>query len=150
MTGFRVGWLRASEHIIEIGSKLQEPFISCGVPFAQRGALAALTGPSDPTDFMRAAYRKRRDLALAILAENSMHDYTPDGAFYILVKCGYNSTEFANRLLAEERVAVAPGAAFGEIAKDYVRISFASSDEDVVEGVTRLCRHVRAADRVVV
>eukprot|EP00035_Acanthoeca_spectabilis_P013689 m.255783 g.255783 ORF g.255783 m.255783 type:complete len:423 (+) comp15948_c0_seq6:5940-7208(+) len=142
MTGFRVGWLRASEKIIDIGSKLHEPFISCGVPFAQRGALAALQGPSNSTEFMRAAYRRRRDTALDILEAHSLRSYTPEGAFYVLVRCGGDSMQFATQFLVDEMVAVAPGSAFGSESEGYVRVSFASSDEDVAEGVTRLCRYI--------
>lgn len=142
MTGFRVGWLRASEKIIDIGSKLQEPFISCGVPFAQRGALAALQGPSNSTEFMRAAYRRRRDTALDILEAHSLRSYTPEGAFYVLVRCGGDSMQFATQFLVDEMVAVAPGSAFGSESEGFVRVSFASSDEDVAEGVTRLCRYI--------
>eukprot|EP00038_Savillea_parva_P021687 m.35807 g.35807 ORF g.35807 m.35807 type:complete len:439 (+) comp5328_c0_seq1:1-1317(+) len=145
MTGFRVGWLRASERIIDVGIKLQEPFVSCGVAFAQRGAVAALRGPSEATDTMRKAYRARRDIALNILRKHGLADYTPEGAFYILVKCGGDSTEFARNLLINERVAVAPGATFGDLSEGYVRISFASSDEDVDEGVSRLCHYITSS-----
>lgn len=123
MTGFRVGWLRASERIIDVGIKLQEPFVSCGVAFAQRGAVAALRGPSEATDTMRKAYRARRDIALNILRKHGLADYTPEGAFYILVKCGGDSTEFARNLLINERVAVAPGATFGDLSEGCVPAS---------------------------
>eukprot|EP00041_Stephanoeca_diplocostata_P024323 m.613327 g.613327 ORF g.613327 m.613327 type:complete len:444 (+) comp22501_c0_seq12:213-1544(+) len=142
MTAFRVGWLRASPEVIQIATKLQEPFVSCGVPFAQRGALAALTGPSEGITDMCVAYAKRRDIAVDILRAHGLHAYTPHGAFYILVHCGMDSTQFAYRLLDTASVAVAPGSAFGIEANEYVRISLASSDDDVREGVTRLCKCV--------
>eukprot|EP00041_Stephanoeca_diplocostata_P024325 m.613388 g.613388 ORF g.613388 m.613388 type:complete len:122 (+) comp22501_c0_seq19:383-748(+) len=91
---------------------------------------------------MCVAYAKRRDIAVDILRAHGLHAYTPHGAFYILVHCGMDSTQFAYRLLDTASVAVAPGSAFGIEANEYVRISLASSDDDVREGVTRLCKCV--------
>ena len=68
--------------------------------------------------------------------------YTAGGAFYTLVRCGGDATAFAEKLLREHRVAVAPGDTFGPGAAGHVRLSFASSDEDVAEGVRRLCRAI--------
>ena len=61
MTGFRVGFVRAPEAIIDIAMKRQEPLVSCGTSISQHGALAAITGPQDCVAEMRDAYRRRRD-----------------------------------------------------------------------------------------
>lgn len=92
MTGFRVGWLRGSPAVIEQGKKVQEAFTSCGVPFAQAGAIAALEGDaaawlaegqlSPSVVAMVAGYKKRRDIAIATLESYDMAPAaTPEGAF---------------------------------------------------------------------
>jgi aspartate aminotransferase len=91
-------------------------------------------------------YRRRLETAVAVLAQHGLHEYTPGGAFYMLVRCGPGSTAFAKQLLREQRVAVAPGDTFGAACANHVRVSFASSDEDVAEGVERLCRAIVARD----
>jgi aspartate aminotransferase/aminotransferase len=142
MTGYRVGFTRARPEFIEVAAKLQEPFVSCGVGFAQMAAVDALEGPQDCVRRMCDAYRARRDAALEVLREHGLYRYTPGGAFYLLVdvsESGLSSHEFAVRLLREKRVAVAPGSAFGRMCSDHVRISIASPEEKIREGLRRLC-----------
>ena len=139
MTGFRVGWLVAAPELIELGSKLQEPYLSCGVPFAQAAAEAVLRGPQEGVAAMAAAYERRRDLAVEILRDFGIFEYAPQGAFYLLVHCGGDSLAFCDRLLEARRVAVAPGSAFGDGAREYVRVSLASDDDAIREGLTALC-----------
>ena len=88
MTGFRVGWLHAHESVAAIAAKMQEPYLSCGVPFAQAAAEAAVRGPQDVVSTMASAYKQRRDAALEIVTEHGLYEYTPDGAFYLLVSTG--------------------------------------------------------------
>lgn len=86
MTGFRVGWTRCNPNLVDILSKMQEPIVSCGVPFAQEAAVAALRGPKDCVAEMTLAYKQRRDAALATLAARGRPSkYTPGGAFYLPV-----------------------------------------------------------------
>lgn len=142
MTGYRIGFTRGRADYITVGAKLQEPFVSCGTPFSQLAAVAALEGPQDCVALMRAAYRRRRDIALDVLRERGLYRYTPGGAFYVLVDISaaeMSSRDFAVRLLEEKRVAVAPGSTFGEMSAREVRVSVASSDEDVREGMRRIC-----------
>ena len=111
----------------------------------QRAAAAALTGPQDCVVEMRQVYRHRCDLAVNLLKELSRYVYTPHGAFYILVDVsGPNGTEhhgrhFALDLLRERNIAVAPGTTFGSVAEQYVRVSLAASDEEIVRGVREIC-----------
>ena len=145
MTGFRVGFTRAVPEYVELASKLQEPLVSCGVAFAQMAAVDALDGPQDSVGEMRDAYQERRDAALSILRDNDLYDYTPGGAFYLLVdisSSGLGSRDFAIRLIETEKVAVAPGSTFGEVCADHIRVSIASPEEKVREGLQRLCRLV--------
>ena len=142
MTGFRVGFTRAGRDYVELAAKLQEPFVSCGVGFAQMASVDGLDGPQDSVGIMRDTYRARRDVALEVLREFDLYRYTPGGAFYLLVdisSTGMDSRDFALRLIEEQKVAVAPGSTFGETCADHVRISFASPEENVREGLRRLC-----------
>jgi aspartate aminotransferase/aminotransferase len=112
---------------------------------SQIAAEAALDGPQDCVPEMNAAYRRRRDLVVDILREADMLISEPAGAFYIVAdvsRSRLGSRDFALRLLRERGVAVAPGSAFGEVAKGAVRISLASSDQDLREGVGRLAEFV--------
>ena len=167
MTGFRVGWVRGHPEVIDVGSKLQEPFVSCGVPFSQAGAVAALEADEQQGDggaegggggvrgpgrrgsislTMSAAYTERRDAALAVLEAHGIEPaYVPSGAFYMLVPIPTDdSVSFCARLLRERQVAVAPGATFGESCAGFVRVAFASSIDDVEEGIARLCKQIVA------
>lgn len=148
MTGWRIGYAVANEAIAQVITKVQEPLISCVSAVVQKAAEAALDGPQECVAQMREAYRERRDAAIAVLQTHGMHRYTPRGAFYIMVDIrhsGLLSREFALALLHEQRVAVAPGTAFGEVARGFVRVSLASDRADLIEGVTRLCTFAQAS-----
>ena len=146
MTGFRVGFTRARREFIELASKLQEPLVSCGVGFAQMAAVEALQGPQQCVRDMVDAYRRRRDVALEVLRAHGLYRYTPGGAFYLLVDIsasGMPSRDFTLELIRQHKVAVAPGSTFGKVCADHVRISIASPEDKVREGLTRICRMVR-------
>mmetsp|Transcript_288 Transcript_288/g.419 ORF Transcript_288/g.419 Transcript_288/m.419 type:complete len:514 (+) Transcript_288:1-1542(+) len=148
MTGFRVGWIvTPNRALADAMPKVLEASVSCGVPFAQAGALAALSDPASQAASVKMAheYRKRRDVAVAVLREFGLYAYTPAGAFYILVKAcpaEADDLEFCKKLLVDQGVAVSPGSAFGNVARGYVRVSLASEISDVEEGMRRLCRYV--------
>ena len=94
---------------------------------------------------MRQTYQRRRDLAVKLLKESGRYIYTPRGAFYMLVDVtGLDGTkrrgrQFALDLLRESNVAVAPGSGFGSVAEEFVRISLAAPDEEIVQGVREIC-----------
>jgi len=95
---------------------------------------------------MRNAYRERRDELLEILDRGDLTSTRPSGAFYVwtdVSEAGMPSMDFARFLIERERVAVAPGSAFGELGEGYVRLSLASSREDLLEGASRLVHHLR-------
>jgi aspartate aminotransferase/aminotransferase len=147
MTGWRVGYVVASETISRALEKQQELCVSCAPSISQKAAEAALEDPQPYVGMMVDQYRLRRDLAIRILKQNDLFAYTPQGAFYVLVNIsdtGMDSNTFADRLLAEQRVAVAPGATFGEIAGRYIRVSMAAETETVAEGLKRICAYIRA------
>lgn len=152
MTGWRIGYVAAPDpHVADIIARLQEPLTSCPVGVSQAAAISALQGPQDIVGAMCAAYRRRRDAALGVLRSYDRYRYTPQGAFYLMVDIadsGLDSQTFARSLLAEERVAVAPGTAFGASGEGMIRISLASDEEQLLAGTDRLCRFcARLRDR---
>jgi aspartate/methionine/tyrosine aminotransferase len=145
MTGWRIGYVTGSDQLIDTVTKVLESNSSCVSTISQIAAEAALDGPQDCVPEMNAAYRRRRDLVVDILREADMLISEPAGAFYIMAdvsRSRLGSRDFALRLLRERGVAVAPGSAFGKLGKDAVRISLASSDQDLREGVGRLAEFV--------
>jgi aspartate aminotransferase len=145
MTGWRVGYLVAPPDLAKLLTGMQEPIISCVNTPAQMAALAAVTGPQDIVREMREAYRARRDELLGILDSGRLPSSQPSGAFYVwtdVSEAGVPSMDFARSLIEREHVAVAPGSAFGELGEGYVRLSLASSREDLIDGASRLARFV--------
>jgi aspartate aminotransferase len=146
MTGWRVGYAVANREIAAQLAKLQEPITSCVNAVAQAAAEAALTGPQDVVEEMRLAYRRRRDLAVAILKEGGLYRYSPSGAFYQMVDIrgtGMRAFDFAVALLQQRQVAVSPGTAFGAAGEGFVRVSLASDEQLLAEGLRRLVAFAR-------
>jgi aspartate/methionine/tyrosine aminotransferase len=145
MTGWRIGYVAASAELIDTATKVLESNSSCVSTISQVAAEAALDGPQDCVTEMVAAYRHRRNLVVDILREADMLVSEPTGAFYCMAdisRSRLHAREFVFRLLREKGVSVAPGSAFGDVAADAVRISLASSDTDLREGVGRLAEFV--------
>ncbi len=144
MTGLRVGYLITTEEVARQSAKLQEPMLACVNAPAQAAALAALRGPQDAVAMMRAAYRERRDLALAQLDAQGMGYLTPEGAFYLWVDVRDRSSgdvaTWAMDLLRQHHVAVAPGTTFGPRGEGWVRLSLATATEDLIEGIRRMAK----------
>jgi aspartate/methionine/tyrosine aminotransferase len=142
MTGWRLGYLTGPRGLVATVTKVLESQSSCAPSIAQKAAEAALAGPQDCVRVMNAAYRRRRDAVVEMLRAAEMLISVPRGAFYVMADVspsGLPARDFAFRLLRERGVSVAPGSAFGDVAGGAVRISLASSDEDLAEGVGRLC-----------
>jgi aspartate aminotransferase len=145
MTGWRIGYATAAPRLVDTMVKVLESNTSCPSTISQKAAEAALDGPQDTVGEMVAAYRRRSELVVELLTEAGLLLAVPKGAFYVLADvspAGLDSRPFAIRLLEERAVGVAPGSTFGEVASGAVRISLASSDEDLREGVGRLCEFV--------
>ncbi len=145
MTGWRIGYVTGSAELIDTATKVLESNSSCVSTISQVAAEAALDGPQDCVREMVASYRHRRNVVVDILREAEMLVSEPTGAFYCMAditRSHLHAREFAFKLLRERGVSVAPGTAFGEVAADAVRISLASSDTDLREGVGRLAEFV--------
>ncbi|MGB3300455.1 MAG: pyridoxal phosphate-dependent aminotransferase [Phormidesmis sp.] len=146
MTGWRLGYLAAPEKIIQGAITLQSHATSNVCTFAQYGAIAALTGPTDSLDTMLSAFTKRR---LAIINRikhiDGLSCGEPDGAFYVLVdisQLGMPSEQFCKALLNEKYVATVPGVAFG--AEGTIRISYATDLDTIELGMDRLSGFVQS------
>jgi aspartate aminotransferase len=145
MTGWRLGFLAAPEPIAKAIDAIQSHSTSNPTSFAQKGAVAALTGPQDHLAKWLAEFSKRREFAWRKL--NSIPGIScvnAKGAFYLfpnISQTGLNSTEFCAKLLEQEKVAAVPGIAFG--ADDYLRISYATGMANIEKGLDRLDKFVR-------
>ena len=145
MTGWRMGYVAGSAELMDTVTKVLESNSSCVSTITQVAGEAALDGPQDCVGEMNAAYRRRRDAVVAILRDAELFVAEPRGAFYCMADIspsGQGARDFAFALLRQRGVAVAPGTAFGDVARDAVRISLASSDADLREGVGRLAEFV--------
>lgn len=149
MTGWRVGYICAPLFIAKACEKMQGQFTSGGTGIAQRAALAAITGDQEPSRKMEEAYLNRRDLVLGLLREiPGIKTHVPEGAFYFFPDVsaffGKNSEgfqikdadDFCLYLLEKANVSLVTGAAFG--APNCVRISYAASEEELKEALTRM------------
>jgi aspartate/methionine/tyrosine aminotransferase len=147
MTGWRVGYIVGQQPAIGLIARTLEPLLSCTGGPNQMAALAALTGPQDCVAEMRDSYRRRRDLVDRILRKYELYQYTPSGAFYVMIdisSTGMDSYDFARTVLAEQKVSCAPGGTFGPESGGYIRVSLATAEEDLVEGVTRICNFIES------
>ena len=149
MTGWRVGWMIAPTDIVKAATSFQSHLTSNVSNMAQRAALEAVTGPLDAVHSMREAFDRRRKTMISMLSQIDGLDVpTPKGAFYaypsvegilgreIRGKVPTTSAELADLILEEVEVAVVPGEAFGP--SGFIRLSYALSDSDLVEGVGRI------------
>ena len=144
MTGWRLGYVAAPTGVAKAIESLQSHSTSNPTSFAQKGALAAYKGPQDCVVEMVAEYDKRRLRVMELLDGIDKLSYVkPEGAFYVLVniaQTGHDSTAFAEKLLAQEKVAVIPGVAFGDDST--VRLSYATSMDQIEKGLERIKKFV--------
>jgi aspartate/methionine/tyrosine aminotransferase len=149
MTGWRVGWMIGPKDVIKAATNLQSHLSSNVSNVSQRAAIAALTGNLDAVHKMGEAFDRRRKLIVSMLNEiPGVTCPTPTGAFYVYPSVKgvlgkeirgrrpNTSAELATLILEEAEVAAVPGEAFGP--SGYLRFSYATSDEDIVEGITRV------------
>lgn len=149
MTGWRIGYIGASREIAYACEKIQSQYTSGTSSISQRAALAALTGDMKPTHEMATAYKRRRDLMLSLMKDiPGFNTNTPEGAFYVFPDISYyfgktdgtttvNSAEdLCMYLLETAHVSLVTGDAFG--APECVRFAYATSDENLVEGLRRI------------
>ncbi|NQW86149.1 MULTISPECIES: pyridoxal phosphate-dependent aminotransferase [unclassified Frigoribacterium] len=142
MTGVRVGYLVTPKGLAETMRTVQEAAISCVAEPDQHAALAAVVGDHQPVADAREHYRSNLDLATTLLDERGIRYLEPTGAFYLWIDVSHASqgdvAAWAERFLLSERVAVAPGSAFGRSGEGWIRVCLASSPEVITRGLGKL------------
>ena len=149
MTGWRIGFIAAPEWIVKGCNKLQGQYTSGPCSVSQKAAEAAYTGSQECVEQMRQAFERRKDLIVRLAKEVPGFEVRePKGAFYLFPKCSYyfgkadgdrvinNSTDFAMYLLEVGHVATVGGDAFG--SPECFRMSYATSDENIIEAMRRI------------
>ncbi len=153
MTGWRIGYATAPREIMEAMRKLHQYLIMSAPTMGQAAALEALQHGEDDVRHMRAEYDQRRRLVVDGFNQIGLFCFEPRGAFYAfpnIAVTGMADTEFCERLLYEERVAVVPGSAFGRSGAGFIRVSYATSTANIEQALARIQRFVaRHAARVV-
>ena len=145
MTGWRLGYACGPEEIMAQMTKIHQYAIMCAPTTSQYAAVEALRNGADDVRKMRESYNERRRFVLHMLEEMGIPCFEPMGAFYVfpcIKEFGLSSEEFANRLLAEEKVAIVPGTAFGDSGEGFLRISYAYSIDNLRRALSRLERFV--------
>ena len=149
MTGWRIGYIGAPEWIAKACNKMQGQITSGANCIAQRATIAALDAPISSIQYMVDEFHKRRDLVLSLLSKiNGFKLNKPPGAFYVLPNIAHyfgkvvrgkkieNALDFSMLLLEEANVATVTGDAFG--ASNCIRISYANSEENLIEAISRI------------
>lgn len=149
MTGWRIGFVAGPEAIVKGVSKLQGQYTSGPCSVSQKAAEAAYNGTQEPVEEMRKAFERRRDLIVRLAREIPGFEVNePQGAFYLFPRCSsyfgksdgkhtiVTATDLAMYLLDEAHVACVGGDSFG--APDCIRMSYATSDANIVEAMRRL------------
>jgi aspartate aminotransferase len=153
MTGWRIGYMRGPSDVIAAAARMQSQVTSNPASISQKAALAALTEITDEVDTMVAAFSRRRDLISSLVAEIPDVSFPhPDGAFYLFVDVAAylgprapDTTALASYLLREHHVATVPGSAFGDDRA--IRLSYACSEADIIEGTARMRRGLEEVGR---
>lgn len=151
MTGWRLAYAAGPADIIEAIGRLNENSISCVNTFVQWAGIEALKGTRKYIDAMVKEFEKRRDIVYeGINAIDGISCVKPQGAFYAFVNIkgtGLTSEEFAVRLLEEKHVGMVPGTGFGNSGEGFVRLSYATSTENIREGIRRIGEFVSGLKR---
>lgn len=145
MTGWRLGFACGPQEIISQMVKIHQYAIMCAPTTSQYAAVEALRNGDEDVRMMRESYNERRRFVLHMLNEMGIPCFEPMGAFYVfpcIKEFGLSSEEFANRLLAEEKVAIVPGTAFGDSGEGFLRISYAYSIDNLRKALDRLSHFV--------
>ena len=142
MTGWRLGWCVVPEKLVPHMNKLLINSVSCTNAPSQFAGIAALDGPDDSINEMMKAFTNRRNLIHKGLNElPGVECSLPGGAFYAYPKVigtGMNGEEFCKKAMHEAGVAIVPGTAFGKTSQDYVRFSFAASEDNISQALENI------------
>ncbi len=151
MTGWRIGYVCGPAKLIAAMTKIHQYTIMCVPITSQMAAREAIKNGDRSVQEMKREYMRRREFIVSRLNEMGLSCHKPEGAFYAfpsIKMTGLSSMEFSQKLLEEEKTAVVPGTAFGSLGEGYVRMSYASSFDNLKEAMIRIERflgRIRAA-----
>lgn len=144
MTGWRLGYTAAPRELTLAMLKVHQYTSTCLPAFVQKGALDAVKNGAQDVECMRLEYQRRRDILLNYFEPcGAVRLVVPDATFYMYLnigQSGMDSTQFCQRLLEEEGVAIVPDTAFDHAGGKNVRLSFASDEASLREGAEKICR----------
>lgn len=140
MTGWRLGYLTGPKETLKWVTRLLSHSVSQATTFVQRAGVEAMRGPQDAVKAMRDEFCDRRDLFVSGLQGMGISCNLPGGAFYVFPNVSEfgGGDVFADKLLKDALIAATPGSAFGPGGADYVRISYAASQERLKEALMRI------------
>ncbi len=147
MTGWRIGYAFGPQSLIEAMMKIHQYTMLCASIMSQKAALESLKNGEHEIKRMYNEYNNRRRLVFKSFVEMGLSCFEPEGAFYAfpnINSTGLNSEEFAERLLAEEKVAVVPGNVFGLGGEGHIRCSYAASLANLTEAMKRMERFIKS------
>ncbi len=146
MTGWRLGYVAAPRELILELNKVHQHITICAASFVQKAGIVALRDESNEVENMVKEYQRRRDYAVeAINSTPGIYCLNPKGAFYIFINVrslGIPASEIAEYLLEHHKIALVPGEVFGKNGEGYLRLSFANSYDNIVEGCRRLAEGI--------
>lgn len=147
MTGFRIGYACGPKPLVEAMMKVHQYSMLCAPILSQEAAIEALKNGAPAVAKMKEAYQRRRDLIVRRFNETGLECHLPKGSFYAfpsVKSSGLDSLTFCKDLLQKEEVAVVPGTAFGPSGAGFVRASFSTSYERILEATDRIERYVNS------
>ena len=146
MTGFRIGYVCGPADIVGAMTKIHQYTMLCAPITGQMAAVEALKNPAGDVQAMKKEYDRRRHFIVGALNDIGMTCPMPQGAFYVFpsIKVSAESSmDFARNLLQQKKVALVPGVAFGQCCEQHVRISYASSYDNLKEAVARIEKYLK-------
>lgn len=141
MTGFRIAWACGPKKVIAAMTKIHQYTMLCAPITGQMAAVEALKNGFKSVQAMKKEYNRRRRFIVGALNEIGLDCHMPEGSFYVfpsIKNTKMKSVDFATDLLNKKKVALVPGVAFSKSTDDYVRISYASSYENLKEAIVRI------------
>ena len=146
MTGFRIGYVCGPADIVAAMTKIHQYTMLCASITGQMAAIEALKNSAADVQAMKKEYDRRRRFIVGALNDMGMTCHMPQGAFYAFPSIkvtGESSIDFAKNLLLQQKVALVPGVAFGQCCAEHVRISYASSYDNLKEAVLRIEKYLK-------
>ena len=147
MTGWRLGYAAGPREILQQMVKIHQFAIMCAPTTSQYAAVEALRNGDEDIEQMREAYNERRRYLVSELNSIGMDCFEPYGAFYVfpsIKRFGLSSDEFASAILAEQKLAVVPGSAFGRSGEGFLRISYAYSLSSLEKAMDRMEKFIES------